>query len=306
MPDQEPRALLDWLAWTEMDRAPSEIAHDLGGEWTDSPIGGLGYRRSLRRGPASILYDGSPGMGAHVRLPGSAVRDQETHDAWNWPDHLARVADHLTRLDVTMDDRTGNLTVARALEALMDNRIVMRWHKSEVLTSRNERTGESATTIYLGNRQSESFARIYDKAAQMHEPGPWTRLELEFKDEKAAAAAKLIARVDVPTIGGIIRDHIDIRAPGRDTNLRRRPQEAWWADFLEGAERLHLSLDPRAATTSETALAALDSQWTPWLAVLRDDPLTRSRLSVATARATTRWKAPHHVAAAAARATRSL
>jgi hypothetical protein len=57
-------------------------------------------------------------------------------------------------------------------------------------THRDDGETEVCPTLYIGSRSSDRQLRIYDKAKQMGIAGPWIRIELQLRHERALNIAK--------------------------------------------------------------------------------------------------------------------
>lgn len=96
---------------------------------------------------------------------------------------------HVTRIDVAVDFMEAGLTVEDV-------------HEEFLLNSRREnRTigwieSRSGNTFTIGSRQSERYARIYDKGKEQKLDHVWTRVELEYKGRAALLASECISRGD--------------------------------------------------------------------------------------------------------------
>lgn len=66
--------MIDFLAWTYSKIDDPEIALELSDIdptiFTDTSVGGMGYRRSKRYQNIVVFYDGNPGMGCHISMTG--------------------------------------------------------------------------------------------------------------------------------------------------------------------------------------------------------------------------------------------
>jgi len=114
-------------------------------------------------------------------------------------------------------------------------------------------------TIYIGNRQSSRFGRIYDKKAEKHaktgdDIAHCTRFELESKAEAADAVASRIANRGLGEIPSLIATFIDFVEPediGSDSNKARRTRVGWWKRLVD-KDREPLGLKKGMATPQRT------------------------------------------------------
>lgn len=115
--------------------------------------------------------------------------------------------------------------------------------------------------LNLGNRESAVCARIYDKGLEqgVAEQGQWERLEIEWKTDRAPEVGKAVCLAG-PTwpdvLVSLIFGAMDFREANGRSEMRRRPQAAWWATLIGGR------------STIRTAAASEDrsfEQWANWL-----------------------------------------
>jgi len=234
---------IDWLRFTLPYSDASFI-------WIDERFGG---RIPLHKGLLSysvcdLLVNGglcaySPERRANkvmVELSAKALRALSlSHSPANFIlDAFGRGA-NFTRIDVALDDYAGVLNLSRVWRCVKRDQTKTRFRKFSRITG-HDRLDPSAAgdTIYGGDRSSESFLRIYDKAAQTGTDGHWTRMEFEFKKDRANEVAGRIARGTID-LRNLVYYYIDfLRAtPGARRNW---PTADWWAEFLQPTERQRL------------------------------------------------------------------
>lgn len=238
----------DWLTVTsKVDPGRAKLAtsaHSLFASQRDagnaqSPFGMLGYSGVSTRGIAFAWKDES----LLVRLSGEMA-------AMHWREFLG-AASNCSRIDLAVTARLsqpdlnlGELVYADAVRSAAE-----RGKELHVSAVRSNRGG---TTVYLGSRKSELFARLYDKYAESGDEkyrGCW-RWELEIKGKRAVCTAWDILKTD------------DATKPIRATVHRyfsERGARPWW-----NAEGDPLWTVPPAATTDdERKLAWLADQVRP-------------------------------------------
>jgi len=67
----------------------------------------------------------------------------------------------------------------------------------------------TASTLYIGSRESEVMIRLYEKGKKENMPIDWVRLELEIKGDKAVAILPELVRLDIAQVGTqILRDFV--------------------------------------------------------------------------------------------------
>lgn len=140
-----------------------------------------------------------------------------------------------SRVDIALDDYDGNLSPASVWRKMRAREVSTRWRAFSRIQSLNYTTDVEGYTVYLGSRDTETFARIYDKAAQTETPYHWVRFELEYKKNRAHELAGRIARQTI-SIRGLILNQIRFQDPAEA--LRKNwPTSQWWTDFLQTSDR---------------------------------------------------------------------
>jgi DNA relaxase NicK len=83
---------------------------------------------------------------------------------------------------------------------------------------------DGGSTLYIGSRQSDLFARLYDKGVEQAAcvPGQWWRLELEIKHERALTVARVLQQSVAQTqqltsmVARYFADRAGMRIPSYD------------------------------------------------------------------------------------------
>lgn len=260
-------ALCDWLQFTDHADTPvDELLPWLDpAGWVQLDRGMMGYKQAIKQGHITILSDGQEGMGRHYIVSGQGCRELEAAGLLDWCDLLTRirrVGGAITRLDLAIDDRVGVLDWETMRGALDRGEHVKRWKGWEPREPRGANNEVVGRTLYLGDRASEAFARIYDKALEQatKQPGEieptehWLRFELQLRGERAEAMVDriLLATESVGAeIAGVILGYIDFKQPSEDTNKSRWRTASWWSAFLGGVAKLRLAVQPEARTIEQ-------------------------------------------------------
>lgn len=165
-----------------------------------------------------------------------------------------------TRLDLTVDDSTGNLTKERVYQAYKDKAIRSRSQVREWVE--NRRKGAEGWTLYIGSRMSESFLRVYDKTAEQLQKGKIVpegiiRLESELKGAQAQTQAQRLIESDIEGWIKIflqqIRSQVDF-IEHNDSNKSRCRLAEWWAEITKGEISFRLPI-PRALASIDKVLS---------------------------------------------------
>jgi DNA relaxase NicK len=116
-------------------------------------------------------------------------------------------------------------------------------------------------TVYFGSRESERFARVYNKREE-------TRLELQLSGRYVQALGVCLwSGCNVKQWAfGVLRDHIDFVEAG-ESNISRATLQSWWASFVERWERCRV-MAAKKVQTLDTCYQWLRSQVSAMLATL--------------------------------------
>lgn len=228
---------IDWLSFTIPQTTESWKYLDvILGEW-DRGESFRTYRDSRRYRNGAIAAFNSTGR-IYVVLSASALFCLEW-DPGNLVSGCLQHGAKFTRIDIARDDLAGMLSLDSIVASLREWNVQTRWKTWSRIES-HSRTGAGGQTVYVGDRASMGFLRVYDKAAQTQTDGHWIRCELELKGDKAVSMSKLIARQDLD-YSAVLYDHI--RFLEQCTGPKRRwPDSPWWTDFLDTCTREKLEL----------------------------------------------------------------
>jgi len=241
-----------------------EVLAFIGAEgWTALPHGQYGYRSGYVLGHIKVYYDGSPTMGVHLSLCGKGCKELPFYQVFEtWPKFIGSLLEKgcaFSRLDVAGDDFAGRITKDRIQAALEADAIIGRnqvWNFNTGGKMRNK--GKThGWTYYFGSRQSETYTRIYDKAAESgsSESFHWVRFEVEFKGKKAQKMAEWLSTRDtLEGLQGIFSGVLDFKeVDHRETRLRWR-SASWWADFIEDCAKVCLLIEKVVETIEKKFL----------------------------------------------------
>jgi len=204
-------AALDWLTCTAKPDGSSEALWSVGDRvLSENELVGYkatrwqahGYRGWCSEG----IRLGARGDGALLSL--SALKCRE-----NWNQALT-ASEHCSRLDLAVDvdlDSEVPTLAADCYKSLL--------HSPPCNGRPAKRTlivnSDGGSTLYIGSRVSDRFARLYDKGVeqQVAAPGKWFRFELEVKGNSAQplAAALLSATTHAATCLATVADYFQQR-----------------------------------------------------------------------------------------------
>ena len=303
---------LGWLRFTVPDANTDEVMKLVGGDWIPDEKGFRGYSLGwICRGTAGGL--GRIGAGSK-RAPKEVHVDlsQELISDWSY-DHFQLVTawvlerkGHFGRIDVAMDDRSGVIDIERIYASVVAGNCVSHFRKSQLVAGLDLGSGvQTGQTICLGSRQSDTYLRIYDKAAEQRAKeksveGTWVRWEMEWKDERADAVGLALSVLDHERfqkyLVGVFRTAVDFRDCTRADDPKDRyfaPLLDWWKVLTDGMERAKLEIT-KAVKKIEDVKKWTEKSLSPMLGLLCAHPEAGERWLVNTIiEGVERWRAKH-------------
>ena len=158
MDDRIFTVILDWLAFTVPQASVDEIGELLGGEWFEATTGFRGYPTCW------LTNQGRQGMGklgtgaprnareVHVDLSAGIVSTWEESKIRSVLHWVFKRGGHITRMDVALDDRTGQVSIAQIKQAVDTGQAVTRSQKFQVLAGSSLRDGSGRNGHAAGRR----------------------------------------------------------------------------------------------------------------------------------------------------------
>jgi len=279
----------DFLEFTVPAERRPELMHVLPGGFVPLDKGWRGYSHAglVAGGKGMMGWNPErPDMGCHVSL-GSQALDilGELDAAWaNRPGVCEFIQGDLegrvTRFDAAFDDRQGALDMDVIEGALKAGEYTSRWKAGQVVLGLGQSAG--GRSFYLGSPRSDARLLIYDKAAERAAKGeavqgPWVRVELRLRRERANTAAALFSRAVhnakevMAHLAGVLRGYVEFKVPNAtDSNKRRWEPAAWWVRFLGDVEKARLEVPQQARRTVDDVKGWISFQVSPSLALLED------------------------------------
>lgn len=276
-PPNEPGAFgvsVDWLSFTVKGTQLRELTQALPGNLERSNGTFRGYPQAasitLTGGAKCMVGYGAPDRPGevHVSMSGEVCRQMtyaQLQGVARWVESRQGKG---TRLDVAFDDRTGTLTVEKAYQAVQGGQCVRRsrdFYRYNPQRETKEGFESVGDCLYLGKRQSTTFVRIYDKALERKTKGeviagPWVRLEVEWKEERAASILQALGHapeeIFTPYALSVLRSIVDFREVQRDMSSWEKARAeplAWWSALTAGLATCRLVLEKTAATVEKIA-----------------------------------------------------
>lgn len=281
------QVLVDWLTFSvKTDNVNKVISDYLGMDpalFQDLGYGLLGYQKCLGFNDIVVCYEGRENdyfrdMGVCVSMSGNGCRTFETMS--RLPDQTAggpfpvlfqKLAGDLrvnvSRIDIACDDREGRLDMQEIIKKTYANDINSRMAKRQVVVSMDG-TQRDGSTVYIGSPSSDFRLRIYDKALEQGESGPWIRVEMVMRSKNArgfvdqvvnSSVGELAARVLNDKFSFINRD---------DSNISRCSVCSWWSSFVDDLESVRLVARQVVQHTVQQIAAWVDNQVAPSLSII--------------------------------------
>lgn len=258
---------------TDLDAVLGEVVREVGESVVVLDKGMHGYREGYAVGPVRVYHHQErPDMGVCVEFSGSAceelgpVRVGRLHVGLGLRASRFDLAiDHcpFTPADLRDQWQAGNVrTRAKVPEKARPDR---QWRTCDWMSNAR------GDTFRMGSRHSTQFGRCYDERG-------WTRLELELSDGPAArAAGEFFAAVAMRDVALVreralawVRRFVDFVDPSEEENISRAPLLDFWARFVEGVEKAHVTLEGAVVQSVERTHSWLQRQVASALAVVAD------------------------------------
>lgn len=166
---------------------------------------GLDYYKQSVMFPSGvrILFDGSPGMGIHVIIPGlGLISEHMDFDLFRFIETLraTKLKYNISRIDIALDSNEVDFSY-------FYNKMVRKLYLCKY-TAENIRKNVDANnrgTLYFGKRGGLTMFRIYDKALKQGVEGIWTRVELECRND---ACEQIIEAMRAGTVNQYFLGHL--------------------------------------------------------------------------------------------------
>jgi phage replication initiation protein len=279
---------IDWLRFTIPSIDVKDVLARFLGTFRESTVSRNGYTKAFflengDKGQLAVFTGKKGSREVHVDISGKVVGGWDYEYIQELCKFVRDKAGHFGRIDVAFDDKVSSVTLETVEAAVRSGQAVKRskkWRKVEECDEENQTTG---LCLYFGSRQSDTFARTYDKAAEQRSAGAtvegkWHRWELEIKNGRAHSFGLTLACITAEQFKefsvGVLRSAIDFR----DTNYSEEPWQRctakplpWWAELTEGFKKARIVVQKLQKKIEDVKQWAAQSL-APILAVLAASP----------------------------------
>lgn len=185
---------IDWLSVsTPVDVEPRNT---LPRDWAYTGKGRHGYRHafSSKGSGTALQIEGSvAGQGSHWQASGDALNAlRQSRSDEDIVAYFVAAEWKCTRIDIALDVRDDARITPVILSKWLSAGALKPPSRTHNLTVGSGVSGVIGSTLYIGSRSSETFVRVYDKAAEqgwdVGDGSVWTRIELELKADTAQRA----------------------------------------------------------------------------------------------------------------------
>lgn len=159
-----------------------------------------------------------PEMGTHVIFSGDVFGNAGISGEAILLDLLDHKA-NIRRIDLAVDARNCGLKVLWARKLCKRHQVKTRARDMRFY----EQTQTNGATQYVGTKESDVYAKIYDKAAEKGLPGDWVRVEITFQHQRAQTAAKAVIRGE--DYRSLVRAYVDFPTWDRWTAIFDLPAQ---------------------------------------------------------------------------------
>ena len=293
-----------WLSCTVPKEKLGEFYNLVNDTPIDLEVGFRGYERS-----AIILGKGRVGWSdsrpeAHIDLSALALclLGGDSGTVFKVIKWVFSLGGHLTRIDISFDDRAGLVTVGEVERALEDHDVVSHWRKWKGIYSSEVglKAGYRGETVYIGSNKSDSMLRVYNKALESGMPEiHWTRFELQLRDKLSTTIASnlLDAWIEseqsfIKAAFGVLRGLIEFKDFQSNINPTRRTPLEWWVKFVGAFDKVRV-IREKTEKSVERTRAWLEKQVAPSLGLIHEVDGSFLWLNKEALKGKRRWSTTH-------------
>jgi hypothetical protein len=224
------REKIDWLAYSQKNYVDWQFPSFIDDKWKPiSPLrnytNGEENKQGVRRFWNTIRHD----QGRMVVFSGSTLNFTEEQLSHLFST-VAGMENKITRVDYCLDIHGGNFNPISCITHLRTRSVIT--HARTIPRIQDDWKG--GFSQYVGTKASETYTRIYDKAAEQKVEGKWTRIETVYQGDRAEAS--LQAYLLHKSTRKLILAHVDF------------PKWKAWRRIMQG-DKEKLIVSPRVSNT---------------------------------------------------------
>jgi DNA relaxase NicK len=224
------REKIDWLAYTQKNSVDWQFPSFILDKWKPiSPLrnytNGEENSQGIKRFWNTIRSD----QGRLVVLGGSSL-DMLGENRQEFVSFTGGLDNKITRVDYALDILGGSFSPQAVVSHLRNRNVIT--HARTI--PRIQEDWHGGFSQYVGTKASETYTRIYDKAAEQHITGKWARIETVYQGDRAEAS--LQAYLLHKSCRKLIRGHVDF------------PKWKAWQRIMQG-DKEKLIITPRISNT---------------------------------------------------------
>lgn len=196
-------------------------------------------------------------MGINFKLSGQGCRDYERLGI-EWVDLFKKLREYevnYNRIDIAIDDYTGKyFNIEKLQKYIRRGQVVSKFKSSLDIVKRDLEDGKIiGNTLQFGSKASRVQITFYDKLKERISQNniidenikSWIRTEIRFRHERAKEiATEIIYNTDFNRlVKGVLHNYISfVEKSKKDINKSRWKVANWWSDYLDGINKIQLSI----------------------------------------------------------------
>lgn len=213
------------------------------GAATSHNKGAMYFEKGTVWHPGVLLSEGHGSKIVMVDLQGSRLATMTVDDMMDLTTKIMMNGFHCSRIDLAVDHVGMGLDLHQnAHNSCKAGELC----KIRTYADDSEFKADGTPQRYLlklGKRESSVCARIYDKGLETKTlpPGQWERLEVEFKEDRAAEICLTLVNAGERLPEALWRyviGALDFRMVNGRSELKRRPRADWWDQYVGQAHPL--------------------------------------------------------------------
>jgi DNA relaxase NicK len=235
-----PTLKIDWLEFTVKRMIPVSAVRlylDLDfAVFSKSDHGMQGYTDLYQYGAVKVLHSPAKSeRGTKIILSAKAL-DEVGVDAVEILKLVLLDCGTFARIDIALDDRTGNVDMSVLEYAVKSEHDVSRFTQFEFRQPYCSRTRKPVgNSLYFGKASSSRQVVFYDKRLERiakgeDDTGPWLRCEVRWKKRAANILAKVLSERGLSCAGDVIRGVVDFREQD-NSEIENRSVCQWWESW---------------------------------------------------------------------------